>query len=77
MPKFAICNSTKGYWDVHKAGCADVAKNIKNRQYNGQPWIVEAPDARTAAINDCDAELQEMGYTPDDYKIFPCCKDAQ
>lgn len=81
MPKFHLVATTglDPYWQVHKYGCADVARMVRGRDVNGVSTI-ECTDAKTLVTHELDlanGELREMGYSEDDFRIMPCCKDAR
>ena len=56
---------------VHKLGCSDCAK----KEYRNQERTsVDANDPIQAAFAILNAD--DLGYTAEDVKVFPCCKDA-
>lgn len=55
---------------VHKVGCRDIQRN------KDANWAVEygpydsVEDALSSYI---DSEMEEMGWSREDVKVFPCC----
>lgn len=66
----SLSRSSDEYFRLHRADCADVAKDSQL----GNPETVEAPNADAAAAAYIDGELDEMGYTVRDVKIIGCAR---
>lgn len=57
---------------VHKEGCRDIERDKRNH------WSVEMgpyDSLKEALDNYIDAEMQEMGWSLSDVKIYPCAKE--
>lgn len=58
---------------VHKAGCRDIQKDAA--KHGCALRDVRHFAGVDAALGDwVDGEMQELGYTPDDVKIFSCAR---
>ena len=67
---YTIIEPGKGY-ELHRAGCADLKKPGKRTD------ILETFEAANvdAFLDEYfDEEMVDLGYSPDDCKVFPCCK---
>jgi hypothetical protein len=56
---------------VHRAGCKDIERDVRahaSSVYGPYETIEEALDEYI------DAEMEELGYSRSDVRIFPCCK---
>lgn len=60
------------YWRLHRAGCADVAKDAMIDRAN--VTTIEAASAKEAAEAFIDEELAEMGYDTSHIKIIACAR---
>ena len=61
-------------WQIHKANCRDIEKLVK-RGDRADVVIAESPEALIASqLAD---QLSEMGWTAEDFRIMPCCKDGR
>jgi len=73
MPKVVVINyqlMRDEIASVHKEGCRDIPRNIQDN------WGVQyGPfDSVEEALSDyIDSEMEEMGWTREDVKVFPCC----
>lgn len=76
-PKFTILNMSSGnyYYEVHKAGCRDIAKKLGsiNGKYDKEAENVDAlVDAEIKDLADgSDGDLQ---FQEDDFNIYPCAR---
>lgn len=72
MKRYTIIDPRGGGYELHKAGCRDLQHPSK-RSYNMKDTLeAESPEAFLADwFND---EMQEMGFSSDDCRVFPCCK---
>jgi hypothetical protein len=71
--KYAMVMTTHADWQLHKPGCADIER-MKRKMKVNYVEPVEAETPEQAAENWIDEELEEMGYTPADVTIMPCCE---
>jgi hypothetical protein len=59
-------------WQIHKLNCRDVEKLV-NR--GDRADIVTAESPETLVASQLADQLSEMGWTAEDFRIMPCCKD--
>lgn len=63
------------YWEVHKLNCRDA---LKYKRTHGSTLVnnikADSPEALIAA--ELKDDLEDMGYSADDFRIMPCCKEA-
>lgn len=57
-------------WEIHQAGCADIAKTVK--RYQAKARTLAATTLREALDEVVDGELRDMGYGDNDVHVFPC-----
>lgn len=67
---------------VHAAGCGDVARTVANRGPEGtaanNTWDVEAETLDAAIAKELAVfQADDMGFTENDFKIYPCCQKEQ
>lgn len=65
----------KSEFEVHAAGCRDIARTVARSPFVEAFPSVEAPSAEAlvaAEVEDYDA--QDQGWTAADHLILPCCK---
>ncbi len=84
--KVQVVNHMRRDIEVHKVGCADIAREQKRRQVNST-WVTEIPEGKTI-VEAVVAELNDdFGWSPDDgepapwavhnVRVLPCCKEAK
>lgn len=84
--KVQVVNHTRRDIQVHKVGCADIAREQKKGMVNST-WVIEVPEGKTitqAVVDDLNAGF---GWTPEDEEpapwsdsnvdCLPCCKEAK
>jgi hypothetical protein len=86
MKHFHLCHTTNGDkpWQLHKADCKDVYRMVTGVtaiHLNSRPTRYEGTDAAAVVkqmLGDAAIEgsIASMGYTTDDVRIMPCCKQA-
>ena len=59
-------------WQIHKLNCRDVEKLVK-RGDRADIVTGESPEALIKA--ELAGVLSEAGWTAEDFKIMPCCRD--
>ena len=65
--------STGERWQIYKANCRDIEKLVK-RGDGADVVSAESPEALIASqLAD---QLSEMGWTAEDFRIMPCCRDG-
>ena len=75
MPTFTIVNDADGTLRVHRKGCADPERRMKNAS-----WNREARDAIEAVRLERES-LRESGFGDDaddfEFVVLPCAREAQ
>jgi hypothetical protein len=61
-------------WQIHKASCGDVEKMVKR---GDRAEIVTAESPEVLVASQLADQLSEMGWTVEDFRIMPCCKDGR
>jgi hypothetical protein len=61
-----------GMVEVHKAGCADIAKRYGRHGFTNQLGSIQAVYDEYLDTGDAN----EPGYTEDEFKFYPCTKGA-
>lgn len=84
--KVQVVNHMTRDIEVHKVGCADIAREQKRRQINST-WVEDVPEGKTIVEAVVDALNESFGWSPDDgepapwrakhVRCLPCCKDAK
>ncbi len=77
MPKYTITLTQFGTWTVHRAGCKDIKRELKDAQ--DAPFTKEA-ESLDALLKDELKNLEESGITGYDessFEVKPCAKEAQ
>lgn len=70
--EFTVLNDTpKGEFEVHAAGCADLKKGGRRHA----SWPMSGRNVAEAISDSVKGDLDEMGYTEDDFVVMPCAKD--
>lgn len=66
---FTVVNDADGTFRVHRTGCADVTRRMRN-----SAWDVRAPDAEAVVKNERESLREEFGSDADDFEfvILPC-----
>lgn len=70
---FAVLAHGDGLWHVHKEGCQDVTRTLRNDVVNGADIYHTDKDVNAVVKKVLDPEIREMGYTEEDVKVHPCC----
>jgi hypothetical protein len=86
--KIQVVSHTREGFQVHKVGCADIAKEQKRRRVNST-FVIEVPIGKTPAeatadeiardfgAMDEDGNVEEYPWPPSSIKVMPCvCKKA-
>lgn len=60
---------------LHRAGCGDIERDRERHGSNLQAF--EAADLEAALAIVVDDELTEMGYTPNDVRVYPCVTSTE
>jgi hypothetical protein len=60
-------------WQIHKANCRDIEKMVK---HGDRADIVTAESPEALIASQLADQLSEMGWTAEDFRIMPCCKDG-
>ena len=61
-------------WQIHKLNCRDI-ENMVKRGDGADVVSAESPEALIASqLAD---QLSEMGWTAEDFRIMPCCRDGK
>ncbi len=68
--EYTIIDPGNGY-ELHKAGCRDLARLGKRADIMS---TFEADSVAGFLDAYFDGELRDMGYSPDDCRVFPCCR---
>lgn len=81
MKVHVISRTTTGVIEVHRVGCADVAKTLRRNQ-DSSNWFEDVPEGHTAMEAVLSALNDSFGWTPQDDEpppwdeasihVFPC-----
>lgn len=84
--KVQVVNHMTRDIEVHKVGCADIAREQKRRQVNST-WVQDVPEGKTIVQAVVDELNESFGWTPADeepapwaehnVRLLPCCKEAK
>jgi hypothetical protein len=61
-------------WQIHKLNCRDIEKMVKR---GDRADIVSAESPEELIEAELANELSEMGWTAEDFRIMPCCRDGR
>jgi hypothetical protein len=60
-------------WQIHTLNCRDVEKLVK---HGDRADIVHAESPEALIEAELANQFGEMGWTAEDFRIMPCCKDG-
>jgi hypothetical protein len=61
-------------WQIHKLNCRDVQKMVKG---GDRADIVNAESPEALIVSELKNGLSEAGWTAEDFRIMPCCRDGR
>jgi hypothetical protein len=60
-------------WQIHKLNCGEVEKMVKR---GDRAEVVNAESPESLIVSELTSELSGAGWTAEDFRIMPCCKDG-
>ncbi len=79
MSQFIVANMAKGEasFEVHGVRCGDLRRKYsRDRACINGTWRVTGTTAEEVVAQEVEElQAQDQGYTADDFKVFPCCKN--
>ena len=63
-------------YEVHAAGCADIQRGMRSHKYGSTHNTKAGTPEEVVAKWVAEFTESEMGWTEDDFRIMPCCKNA-
>jgi len=61
-------------WQIHKLNCRDIDKLVKR---SDRVDIVNAESPEALIQTELANGLSENGWTREDFRVMPCCKDGR